>query len=274
LAKVEQSLKGKRVVVTRAPEQAAEFVTQLERLGADVLFLPMIRFAEVEDAAPLDRAVSELDKFEWVIFTSRNAVKFVANRFLALQILPERANRLMLTPHVAVIGSATSEEALSVGFIPRYEAVESRGEVLALELLEQVRGKRVFLPRSDRADTTLPRALREAGAEVVEVVAYRTIAPPSFDVKVLEAIRGGRVDVITLFSPSAYQQLAEEIGVETLRQQSVKIAIASIGPTTSGAIRRDGLEVAIEAASASAEALCEAILAYFQGRTDRETITQ
>lgn len=267
-------LSGKRIVVTRAAEQSVEFVDRLTSLGAEVLLLPLVSFCEPEDLAPLDQAIRELDKFDWVIFTSRNAVKFLANRFRTLNIPAERVNQLMLTPQVATIGSATSDEAWSLGFIPNYEAEKSTGERLALELQDELRGKRVLLPRSDIADSPLPRILRQAGADVIDVVTYRTVAPQSVDANVLDAIRQGNVDVVTLFSPSAYHHLIEEIDLDVLREHlghalrrySGKIVLATIGPTTSSAVRSDGLKVGIEASDASAAALCEAIVGYFQQR--------
>lgn len=268
-----QPLKGKRIVVTRAREQAGDFVRVLESLGAQVLLLPTIAFSGPDDLSSLDRAVSALDKFDWVVFTSRNSVKFLVSRFAALQLSPDRVRHLMLTPHIAVIGTATSDEAWSAGLIPQYEAEESSGEALAHELTDQVRGKRVLLPRSNQADSRLPDALRIAGAEVTEVIAYRNIAP-QLDAKALAAIREGEVDVIIFFSPSAYRHLSDEIGVEALRRQSGKILLASIGPTTSNAIRKDGLHVTIQASAASAAALTEAIEDYYRKRTRLEAPSQ
>ena len=261
-------------MVTRAPEQSVEFITQLQSLGAAVLCLPTILITEVENPTELDRAIHELDKFDWLIFTSRNAVKFLARRMAALQIPPDRVSQLMLSPKVAVIGTATSSEALAVGFLSSYEAEESRGEVFGTELLDRVRGKRVLLPRADRADQTLPKLLRDGGAEVVEVIAYRTVAPESFDVNIVEAIRAGAVDVITFFSPSAYDNFVDEIGLETLDCQSGKIAIATIGPVTSKAVKWDGLNVTIEAPNASAASLCGAIARYFESRAKRGMATK
>lgn len=264
----DKPLAGKRIVVTRAAEQAGEFIAQLQSLGAEVLSLPTITITEVEDPAELDRAIRELDKFDWLIFTSRNAVRFLARRMGEL-LPPDRVSQLMVSPEVAVIGSGTSDEALSVGFLASYEAQESRGEALGRELVNKVPGKRVLLPRGDRADATLPNLLREAGAEVVEVIAYRTIAPQSFDPKAVEAIRSGEVDVITVFSPSAYENLVDEIGLENLHRQSSKIGIASIGPVTSQAVREDGFEVMIEAPSPSAASLCAVMASYFESRAGR-----
>jgi len=267
----DKPLAGKRVVVTRAPEQASELTAQLECYGADVLALPTIAIAPPEDTEALDRAVAELDAFDWVIFTSRNAVKHLVDRFRPLGIRGDRASRLTASPRVAVIGSITSDEAKSVGFLIDREAQESLGDALAAELASEVRGKRVLLPRGDRAGPALPDLLRTAGADVVEVVAYRNVVPKSFDAKVVEAIREGKVDVITLFSPSAYENLANEIGLENLRRQSGKIALASIGPVTSRAVREDGLEVTIESPCASSGALCAVIAAYFRDRADKGT---
>ncbi|MGH9717612.1 MAG: uroporphyrinogen-III synthase [Candidatus Acidiferrales bacterium] len=280
MSATDKPLAGKRIVVTRAPEQAGEFGAQLQSLGAEVLFLPTIQFAEAEDTEILDCAIAEMDKFDWVIFTSRNAVKFVARRFQVLRLPPERINHLMLTPQIATIGSATSEEALSVGFIANYQAEDSRGEALGQALSEQVRGKRVLLPRSDRANLVLPRCLRELGADVTEVIAYRTVSSESFDSNTLNAIRDGHADVITLFSPSAYDYLVEEVGREVFPRKSIflrnssKMLIATIGPTTSAAVRSDGLEVAIEAPRASAEALCKAIAGYFLERAPKRASGQ
>jgi len=275
----EKPLAGKRIVVTRAPEQSAEFAAQLAALGAEVLYLPLMSFSEPQDVTPLDDVVRRLDQFDWILFTSRNAVKALAGRFKILRLPPERVNHLLLTPRVATIGSATTDAALCAGFVPNYEAAKSSATALAGELLTDLRGKRVLLPRSDLADSSLPCILRESGADVVEVIAYRTVAPASLNKTVLEAIEFGNVDVITLFSPSAYHHLIEEIDLDILRlhlghalqRYSGKIVLATIGPTTSSVVRSDGLKVGIEAPEASGGALCEAIVAYFEQQGEVET---
>jgi uroporphyrinogen III methyltransferase/synthase len=269
----DKPLAGKRAVVTRAPEQSAEFIAQLESYGAEVLSFPSIRIAPPENLAALDRAVTELEKFDWMIFTSRNAVNSFVARLKSLGISPELGTERAFSTKVAVIGAATGRDARSAGLAPDLEAQESRSEALAAELSDQLRGKCVLLPRGDRADSTLPTALREAGADVVEVIAYRTIRPDSFDPSVVESIREGQVDVITLFSPSAFENLTAEIGLEPLRRHSGKIWIASIGPTTSAAVRESGLPVAIESPSASSAALCAVIAEFFRNRANRGTAT-
>jgi uroporphyrinogen III methyltransferase/synthase len=256
-------LAGKRIVVTRAPEQAGEFIKQLRALGAEVLLLPTVRFEEPEDSVPLERAIRELATFDWLIFTSPNAVQFFNRRFAQLDMTADQRQLLLAHPRVAVVGLATGETALEVGFSVDYQAQTFRGESLAAELGPQVAGKRVLLPRSNLANPAMLMMLRAAGATVVEVVAYRTLAPSTFDAAVMAALQRGEVDVVTLFSPSALRHLIDEIGLETLRRHSGKMALAAIGPVTSEAARRAGLAVAIEAPEATAMSLAAAIAAHF-----------
>ena len=115
-------------------------------------------------------------------------------------------------------------------------------------------------------DERLPGALREAGARVTEVVAYRTAAPESFDADILERVRGAKVDAIAFASPSAYQNLREVMGAEALAEISSRVDFAAIGPTTARALRESGARVAIEANEASAAGLADSIAKYYQRR--------
>jgi len=263
LASTEQApLGGKRIVITRAPEQAGELSGELERLGAEVLSLPAVTFADPADLTPLDEAIHALRSFDWVVFTSQNAVRFFLKRCRRLGQMPQRDG----APAAAAVGPATAEaarkESLQLDFVAR----EFRGIALAEELRAQVAGKRVLLPRSDRAAADLPAALRSSGAEVVEVVAYCTSAPESFDRGVTQAIRRGAVDVVSFLSPSAFHNLAEGIGLETLRKVAGRVALAAIGPVTASTIREAGLTVDIETTESTAASLVAAMTRYFAQR--------
>ncbi len=253
-------LVGKRVVVTRAPEQAGELLRELERLGAEVLLLPMVAFADPIDSAPLDASLRSLGRFDWVLFTSPNAVAFFAQRArtLGLDCRALQSPR----PMVAAVGRATAQAAEAEGFRVDHVAIQSSGEGLARDLWGSVTGRRILLPRSDRAGRDLPNALAEAGAEVVEVVAYRTVAPPA-ESGVLERIRRGEVDVVAFASPSALHHLTEELPGEALQELAGRILLAAIGPTTAAAIRTAGLKVAIETEESTATGLAAAIARHF-----------
>ncbi len=260
-------LAGKRIVVTRAAEQAGELIRELERAGAVVLSLPAVTFTDPPDPAPLDQAIRALLSFHWVVFTSQNAVRFFVKRCRVLGRMQETdGGSTAVQPRVAAVGPATAEAAAKEGLRVDYVASQFRGKALAEELGARVTGKRVLLPRSDRAGADLPAALRARGAEVVDVFAYHTGVPDSFDCGVSDAIRRGDVDVVSFLSPSAFQNLAEEISLETLRQITGRVVLAAIGPATAGAIRDAGLPVEIEAPQSSANSLVTAITQYFSQR--------
>ncbi len=261
-------LARKRIVVTRAPEQAEDLAHQLERLGAEVLLLPAVAFAGPEDPGPLDRAIESLGDFDWVLFTSQNAVRFFAQRCRVLGRMQgsDGWNSAAARPLLAAVGPATAEAAAKQGLPVEFVASQFRGQALAEELAGRVAGKKVLLPRSDCAGADLPAALRAAGAEVADVAAYRTSLPESLAPDVADAIRRGEVDVVSFFSPSAFHNLVEAIGLETLRNLSGRVALAAIGPVTAGAIRDAGLLVEIEAREATAASLVAAMSEYFAQR--------
>lgn len=267
MATAEQApLAGKRIVVTRAPQQAGELIGELERLGAEVLALPAVTFADPADPAPLDQAIRSLGSFDWIVFTSQNAVRFFVKRCRLLGQMQTGGGGTPAQPLVAAVGPATAEAAQKEGLRVDYVAGQFRGQALAEELRARVAGKRVLLPRSDLARDDLPAALRSSGAEVTDVIAYHTGAPDSFDRNASEAIRRGDVDVVSFLSPSAFHHLVEEVGLETLRQIAGRVALAAIGPVTAGAIRETGLPVEIEARQSTAASLVTAITRYFAQR--------
>lgn len=252
------------VVVTRAAEQASELAERLETLGAEVLLLPLVEFLPPEDTGPLDRALGEIECFDWLLLTSQNAVRFVAARAGTLHVdLAAKLAPANPRPKVAVVGAMTERAALEEEW--RVDRVSAgRGAIdLARELGADIHGSRVLLPRSDRATSHLPQALAAAGATPVEVVAYRTVPAGNVDPAVLARIERGEVDVVSFASPSAFLALGERLGTETLRRLAGSARLAVIGPTTAAAIRRAGFEVTIEAEVSTAAGLAAAIATHF-----------
>lgn len=250
-----------RIVVTRAEEQSWELVALLRDRGATVLALPAIEFADPEDSAPIDAAIHSLQEFQWLIFTSRNAVRFFVKRCRLISVNLMELIAGGKFPKVAAIGLATAKSA-GIERIPvEIMAKESRGVALSKELAAEVKGQRVLLPRSNRASEDLPRALRAAGAEVTDVIAYRTIDMDleSISPDALESVRTGTADVICFFSPSAFHSIEARVGREALRKSS----LAAIGPTTAAAIRDAGLEVAMESREAKTHAFVAALVERF-----------
>jgi uroporphyrinogen III methyltransferase/synthase len=259
---VDKPLAGKRIVVTRAPDRAQELVCELQQAGAEVLLLPIMGFEPVTDWHPLDEALRHLEDFSAVLFVSTNAVESTFKRALFLrkhEVMRHLAGRL-----VAAVGPATARAAAARGIPVDYVASGHTGESLVRELGPSLRGRKVLLPRSDRGDKRLSETLCEAGAEVTDVVAYRTTAPEPLDPDLIRRIRSGEVHVLTFTSPSAYDNLCDSIDSAELAELSAVIQFATIGPTTAGVIRRKGGRVGIVASEPSARGLTEAIVKYYE----------
>jgi uroporphyrinogen-III synthase len=261
---LDKPLVGKRIVLTRALEQSRDLLARLETLGATVLLFPAVSFSEPTDTAELDRAVLALPQFDWILFTSANAVRFFAARCRKLGMPPARDARY----RCAAVGPATAGAVAMEGYSVNHVAQEFVGTALARELSGCLGGQKVLLPRSDRARPDLPNALKALAAEVTEVVAYHTGGVGAADPGVKQAVRDAQVDVISFFSPSAVENMRADLGEEVLSQLGAKTALAAVGPVTAAALRSAGLPVAIEAPLATAESMAAAITNYFSPGMD------
>lgn len=254
------SLAGRRIVVTRSPDQAGVLARKLEQCGAEVLLMPMVEFTEpaAAEMAALDEAIRALADFDWLLFTSANAVRFFLRRCRVLGRWPQEVLR------VAVVGPATRDaleaEGLQAAIAPR----EFRAQALAAELAVEVADRRILIPRSDQAGDELPGLLREAGAIVTDVVAYCNARPEELRGPVYDALLRGDADAITFFSPSAFRHFAGLLGHEALRRLSSRVALAAVGPVTAETIRQAGLPVAVEAPQATTGSLVAALERHFQ----------
>jgi uroporphyrinogen-III synthase len=258
-----RALEGKRIVVTRAAEQARDLVARLESMGAIVLLFPAVSFSEPANTAELDRAIRSLAEFDWILFTSANAARFFAARCRKLGVEPSQGGRC----RCAAVGPATAGAVAAEGFSVDHVAQEFTGAALARELSAVLAGRKILLPRSERARRDLPEALNAAGAEVTEVVAYHTGGVGAIDPEVMRAVRDAEVDVISFFSPSAIENMRGDLGEAQLARLGARAALAAVGPVTASALRSAGLPVAIEAPLATAESMAEAIANYFSMNT-------
>jgi len=272
-------LTGKCIVVTRPKDQAAEMNALLEAQGAEVLLIPVLSFVEPTEKELLDAALRALAKIDWILFTSENAARYLAARAVKIGV---DIRKDAAQTKIAVVGPATASAAESVGWYVSLVAKNHNGQALAAEIERKIAGKRVLLPRSDIATDELPRALRQSAAQVIEVVAYRTVAPDAPTIvgritgpqephspqrDALERVRRGGVDMVTLTSPSAVQNFTELIGFPSMCKLANARRLASIGPTTSKAITDVGWEVAVEAKESTAKGLVDAIVAHFKNAT-------
>ena len=254
------TLAGKRVVITRPALQSETLVNALTERGATAIVRPFIAFSDPEDFQPLDKAISEVGQFDWLMFTSGEAVRSVARRSNKLgRSLGQQWSDL----RVAAVGPGTAETITKAGLQVDYVAQEHSGIGLANELGERLRGKKVLLPRSDRANPDLPRELRHYAAEVTEVIAYRTLKATELELKELIGLLNGKAEAILFFSPSAVQHFVEMTGGEQLRDLEDKMAITAVGPVTANALRHAGVRSIVQARDTTAIAVVEALEEYF-----------
>ena len=255
-------LVGKRIVITRSAAQSEAIGRELSARGAIPVMLPLVAFADPKDFAPLDAAIAHIEQFDWIIFTSAQAVRAVMKRGNALKKPLIRTGSKV---QVASVGPVTAEAARQAGFPVEYMAETHTGAALAKELGKRLEGKRIFLPRSDRANPDLPPALERYGAEVTEVIAYRTLRPTEIDQRNLKNIAEGEADAVLFFSPSAVQHFIELFGSEQLRAMQDKLSITAVGSVTASALRGAGVSHAVVAADTTAAAVIEALEEHFAG---------
>jgi uroporphyrinogen III methyltransferase / synthase len=256
----QSSLKGKRIVITRAALQSEALARVLAGLGAIPLVLPLVEFGEPEDFGPLDAAIARLDQFDWIIFTSGQAVRaFVARQ----KDLGASQNPAGSKLQIAAVGPVSAEAVRQAGLPVEYVARTHNGVGLANELGERLRGRSVLLPRSDRANPDLPPALKTHGAQVTEVVAYRTLQPGEVDRQKLSSISAGEADVVLFFSPSAVQNFAELVGPEHFLGLQNGLAITAVGPVTAEALRHLKMERIIVATDTTSTAVVQALENHF-----------
>jgi len=265
LDKPEKPLAGKRIVMTRAPEQAPTFFRALTDAGASVVLFPCIDFTVPEDWDPVDSALSRLGEFDWIVFTSQNAVRFFRGR--ERETAAARSVAASPRPKVAALGEATAEVATEHGWRADFVASGARsGAEFVSAFAPRARGKKILLPQSDQAGDRIGAALRDVGAIVTSVVAYRTCVPESLDTDGLTRIRREGVDMIFFGSPSAFRNFVQTIGSDAAGQFARTSAFGAIGPTTAGAIRDAGLPVAFESRQPVAAEIIRAMAEYFAAK--------
>lgn len=249
---------GKTFVVTRARTQASALTARLEAEGAKVLEVPAIRVADPEDFGPLDTALSHLQDYTWIVFTSANGVDRFFER-LRSQRLDARA---LAACRVAAIGSATADTLDAFGIRADLVPPSFKAEDLTDALLPRLHpGDKVLLARAAVARNVLPDALRAAGMIVDVVPVYRTVADCENKEELLQALRDKAVDAVTFTSSSTVTNLLDSLGDD--KDLLADIPLAVIGPVTAKTCVAAGLQPAVTADTYTIDGLVTAIQAYF-----------
>ncbi len=251
-------LHGRRILVTRRPEQSEGLTKGLAAAGADVVELPLLEIRAPEDTGPLDAALGRLHAYDWLVFTSANAVEAVRARFVALGLSDAAVGR---GTAVASVGAATSDAfraAFAGGDVSLAPAAQFRAEgLLEAFRVRGVTGERFLIPASDRAADVLPAGLRDAGASVDVVTAYRTVTPPDLAPRLASILNEG-LDIALFASPSAVAGFVAAAG-----SRAVAFPAGVIGPVTRARAEASSLDVKFEARPSNDAGMLAQVLAFF-----------
>jgi len=258
----QRPLFGKRIVVTRAREQASDFVACLSELGAECVEFPSIEVVPPPSWQELDRAIGNLETYQWLLFTSVNGVKYFFDR---LEVSGQDARNLKGI-RVAAIGPKTADAIREKGVRPDLVPEEYRAEAVVEAFRKYgVKGLKILLPRAAEAREVLPQELEKMGATVEVVEAYRTVRPKGAKDEIRAMLEKGDIHMVTFTSSSTvnnFMEMFEEEGDRLLKWME-KLTVACIGPVTAKAAEEKGLRVRITPSDYTIEALAKAIVDYF-----------
>jgi len=258
-------LAGRTIVVTRAAAQAADFVNELESDGANVIVCPTIEIAEPESYERLDEAIDHLYGYDWLIFTSANAIDFFLRRLAHRGVKVEELDEIK----VCAIGQASADKLrdahVHVDVIPAHAKAE--GVFAALSEFvggsEHLHGLNILLPRAAVGRDYLPKVLEDAGARVDVVTAYRTVVPADLDRGRLSAMLAGSADCIAFTSSSTVKNLALLFDTHDLSKILSGVTVACIGDITAATAADYALHVDIQPTESTVKNLAKAIADYY-----------
>ncbi len=257
------------MLVGRARHQAGALSAELRKLGADVMEIPFIEIRKPRSLRPLDSALKNLARYDWLILTSVNGVEAMWERMEKLRMTPRETRALK----IAAIGPATKkaieQRGVRVDVVPREYVAES----VVRSLRSKVNGKRVLLVRAKVARDVIPRELRKVAVLVDVVEAYETVVPESSRTRLRAALKNTRrrPHVVTFTSSSTVRNFVALLGSSGAAREALPargrgrpahtIRFASIGPVTSSTLREFGLPVDVEARKFTIPGLVAAIVA-------------
>ncbi len=256
-----KSLMGKRIVVTRARQQASDLVNALQAAGAECLECPTIQIEPPADWQALDLAIDNLGEYHWLVFTSVNGVRFFFKRLF------ERGKDVRALHHIrtACIGPVTAERladfGLSCDILPETYRAES---VAAAFKHQDVNAKKILLPRAQEARPILPEMLMEMGALVDEIAVYHTQISHDNVAALLEGLAANTIDCITFTSSSTVKNFKDLIPELDFARLLETVKIACIGPITADTAKELGFEVHVMAEKYTIPGLVAALIKYYE----------
>ncbi|MFH1596787.1 MAG: uroporphyrinogen-III synthase, partial [Pseudomonadota bacterium] len=251
---------GKTAVVTRSRKQASRLVELLNAAGARCLEVPTIEIVPPDDFAPLDEALDDISRYDWVIFTSANGVKALMDRLFG----QDKDVRALGRAKIAAIGPATAQALKEYGLAADVVPETFQAEGLLDALTPHVSpGTRILLARAQMARDLLPDSLRRLGAQLDVAPVYQARAPQTIPPEAEAALRQGGVDILTFTSSATVHNFAGLLGKARFQQLAAGAAVAVIGPITRATLSEYGITPQIEPAEFTIPALAAAIIEHY-----------
>jgi uroporphyrinogen III methyltransferase / synthase len=265
-------IEGKRIVVTRAKEQADGILAHLKELGAVPLEFPVIKFSDPDSYAPMDEAIENLSSYNWVIFTSVNGVDYFWRRMEK----HGKGAEIFAGKKLGAIGPATADALRSRGVDPEFVPSRFVAEGILEEISAKynIAGTRFLLPRAAIARENLVEGLEQLGATVTQISAYNTVVGGSdkpgelTPEKLIVMLEAWEIDAVTFTSSSTVRNFATRlapVSQKSLPELMSRTVVACIGPITAATAREFGLTVGLEAQEFTADGLVQSMQEYFGG---------
>ncbi|HVD02123.1 MAG TPA: uroporphyrinogen-III synthase [Candidatus Dormibacteraeota bacterium] len=258
---VGRPLHGRRVLVTRARQQAEEFHRHLADLGAWVVDVPTIEVRPLRIDGHIRDSVDRLDQTQLVVFASVNAVDIFFDMLFELG----RDARALRNSRLCAIGPETARALEGHGLVPELVSGEYTAEGLAETLGNwDLTGARILVPRARQNRDGLPAILAKRGAEVVILPVYELACPTGASTELHRLLDADPVDVVTFTSTATVVNFAGSFGSEDLKSLLARTSVACMGPVTADTARRLGMRVDIIAGEYTARGLAQAVAAFFK----------
>jgi len=252
---------GKTVVVTRTREQASALVALLAAAGARCLEVPTLEIGPPDDFTPLDQALSNLSRYQWIVFTSANGVAAFMQRLFG----QGQDMRALGSAKLAAIGPATAQALQNWWLTADVVPAAFKAEVLLEALSPHIAsGHRILLARAQVAREVLPQGLAQLGAQVDVAPVYQALPPGGIPPEAEAALQAGRVDILTFTSSATVHNFVRLLGPERFQALAKKAVVAAIGPITGATLQEYGPTPQIQPQDFTIPALAAAIIDHFK----------
>jgi uroporphyrinogen III methyltransferase/synthase len=252
---------GKRIVVTRSRDQASVFAEMLIDRGATTIEFPTIDVIPPASWNELDEAISGIETYAWIIFTSANAIRFFMDRLRSLN----KDLRMLKGVNICVVGPKTAEALESYGLRPDLIPSEFKAEgVIAALGGTKVRGQRFLIPRAKVARELIPDKLREQGAIVTVATAYENIRPAADVKRVSKLFEEKKIAAVTFTSSSTVHNFVEILGQKEYKSLMEGVTVACIGPVTAKTAEEYGMKTDVMPKEYTIPALVDAMVGHYK----------